>query len=128
MTGLDAVQEEPRGSGPLAAFLAAVDHLRIEGPVLLLACDLPFVDAKLLRVLVTRPGDGSIVPYVDERPQYACARWSARAIAAARDAFTRGERALRTLATVDVEPIAVARPELLADVDTSDDLRRLGLS
>jgi molybdopterin-guanine dinucleotide biosynthesis protein A len=125
---LAAVQEDPPGSGPLAAFLVAVEHLGHAGPVLLLACDLPRVDAAFLRELAAYPGTGSVVPVVEGRPQYACARWSPRAIAAARDAFANGARALQALDTVDREPFAVPNTQLLADVDTPEDLRRLGLS
>lgn len=128
VSGLVAVQEQPQGSGPLAAFLTAVDHLGHDGPVVLLACDLPLVDVAFLRELVAFPGTASVVPDVDGRLQYACARWSSRAIAAAREAFSQGDRALQALATTDVEPFAVARPEVLADVDTPEDLHRLGLS
>ena len=45
----------------------------------LLACDLPFVDAALLRLLVEWPGTGTVIPVVDGRFQYACARYGAAA-------------------------------------------------
>jgi molybdopterin-guanine dinucleotide biosynthesis protein A len=129
VTGLRAVREDPVGSGPLAAFLAGVDALAAPGSVFLLACDLPFVDAVTLAAVADHAGAGSVVPVVAGRPQYACARWSAAAIAAGRAALGAGERALRVLADVDAESLAAdALAPLLADVDTPEDLRRLGLS
>jgi molybdopterin-guanine dinucleotide biosynthesis protein A len=124
VTDLRSVRESPRGSGPLAGLLAAYDALETDGSVLLLACDLPFVTDAVLRMLVEHPATGSVVPIVDGQGQYACARWSAAAVAAA-----RGGTALRDLMRADdVTTVAVEDGRLLEDVDTPDDLRRLGLS
>lgn len=140
VTALACAREEPPGAGPLAAFLTGVDALGAPGPVLLLACDLPLVDEHVLRVLAEWPGSASAVPVVRGRPQYACARWSPAAIAAGRAAFDAGEQALRALAAVDAEELresaftgataaGVAHPaDVFADLDTPEDLRRLGLS
>jgi molybdenum cofactor guanylyltransferase len=124
---LPAVREEPPGSGPLAGFLAGCDAVQPASSVLLLACDLPFVDEPLLRWLVDQPGTGSFVPTIDGADQYACSRWSAYAIETARDRFRAGERALKALlAAGDVTRlVADHRAGALADVDTLDDLRRL---
>jgi molybdopterin-guanine dinucleotide biosynthesis protein A len=126
VSGLRSVQEDPAGAGPLAAFCAGVDALGASGAVLLLACDLPLVDEDALRTIAAWAGEGSAVPVVAGRPQYACARWSAAAIAHAR---ASGERALKALAVVDAALI-VDPPfgAALADVDTPEDLDRLGLS
>jgi molybdopterin-guanine dinucleotide biosynthesis protein A len=128
-SGLPWVREEPAGAGPLAALLAGVDALGTPGPVVCLACDLPLLDAAALRVVADWPGSGSAVPRVGDRLQYACARWSAAALAGGRAAYAAGERALAVLARVDT--VEVDDPSLaaaLADVDTPADLRRLGLS
>jgi molybdopterin-guanine dinucleotide biosynthesis protein A len=124
VTDLRAVRESPPGSGPLAGLLAAYDALEADGSVLLLACDLPFVTDAVVRMLVEHPATGSVVPIVEGHEQYACARWSAAAVAAA-----RGGTALRDLTRAeDATSVAVADSRLLEDVDTPDDLRRLGLS
>jgi molybdopterin-guanine dinucleotide biosynthesis protein A len=126
---LRSVREKPPGGGPLAALLAGVDALATPQPVIGLACDLPNVSAAALRLLAEWPGDHSVVPVVDGRAQYACARWSRAAIVAARAAFLAGERALAAVAAVDAELVSdLVAASLLADVDTPDDLRRLGLS
>jgi molybdenum cofactor guanylyltransferase len=153
VSGLPHVDD--RGSGPLAAFLLGVDALKemtaprppltkvhepegsgvrnrpmeiVDGPVVLLACDLPRINVSLVRALADAPGDESVVPVLDGRAQYACARWSLAAIAAARAAQATGGFRLAELATERFD--ALTDPQLLAvavDVDTPDDLRRLGL-
>jgi molybdopterin-guanine dinucleotide biosynthesis protein A len=128
-SGLPAVREEPPGSGPLAAFLAGVDALGATGPVFLLAVDLPHVDERAVRLLASRPGTHSVVPVVAGRHQYACARWSAAAIARAR---ASGSAALGALMGDDVELLdeaawrGVLAPGVFRDVDTPGDLASLG--
>ncbi len=116
-------------AGPLAAFLMGVDALDTTNAVVLLSCDLPRVDTALVRALADAPGAESVVPVLDGRAQYACARWSRAAIAAACAAQAAGGFRLAELASVAftslTDPALVART---ADVDTPDDLRRLGLS
>ncbi len=132
ITGLRCVREEPPGEGPLAGFLAGAAALApvSDAAIVLLACDLPFVDDAVVRMLVEHPGHGSVVPTVEGRKQYACSRWSAVAIASARVAFGQGERAMRALlgAGDATFVVADAHARALADVDTPDDLARLGLS
>jgi molybdopterin-guanine dinucleotide biosynthesis protein A len=126
VSGLEHIDD--LGAGPLAAFVMGVDRLAVEGSVVLLACDLPRFDFALMRALADAPGDGSVVPILDGRAQYACARWSVAAIAAGRAALAAGRFRLAELASVGFD--ALTDPELTAeaiDVDTPDDLRRLGL-
>ena len=77
VSGLPAVREEPPGAGPLVALLAGVGALGEPSSVILLACDLPNVSPELLRLLVEWPGSGTVIPVVDGRFQYACARYGA---------------------------------------------------
>jgi molybdopterin-guanine dinucleotide biosynthesis protein A len=129
-TRLRCVREHPPGEGPLAGFLAGAAAIGTEQPIVLLACDLPFVDKEFVRMLVAHCGTGSAVPIVDGHHQYACSCWSPAAIAAAREAFARGDRAMRALlgggdaTRVPADEFARA----LSDVDSPDDLVRLGLS
>jgi len=132
-----SVRESPAGAGPLAALLAGVEAAATRGhhgSVLLLACDLPLVSVSLLRWLARFPGNGSVLPVVGSRPQPLCARWSPADLAAGGQAYQRGERSLRPLVECpDVQRVgegswgAVASPRCFADVDSVDDLRRLGL-
>lgn len=138
VSGLPAVREPSPGSGPLGAIGAGAEALRSAGgsrPALVLACDLPFVTESVLRTLAQWPGAGSVVPVVGGWPQPLCARWSAAHLAAAKDLADAGGRAMRTLleqpdiALVDETqwPGRLDR-RALADVDTPDDLARLGLA
>jgi molybdopterin-guanine dinucleotide biosynthesis protein A len=134
VSGSAHVREEPPGSGPLAALVAGVRAMGTSGPVVLLACDLPFVEPPVLRLLAEHGGSGTVVPRVDGRLQFACARYGSDAIERAEVALAAGERSLR--AVVDGHCTEVTEEEWgivgpansFADVDTPEDLRRLGLS
>ncbi len=68
------------------------------GPVLLLACDLPFVTEALLGRLASWHGAGTVVPVDrDGFVQPVCARYSPAALDRARRLLADGERSLRSL-------------------------------
>jgi molybdopterin-guanine dinucleotide biosynthesis protein A len=131
VTGLRAVREDPPGAGPLAALVTGAGALG-SLPVVLLACDMPFVDAPLLRLLAQWPGDGTVVPVADGRYQYACARYGAASINEANAALRAGHGGLKHAigATVTYVPErewqAVAPAHAFADLDTPDDIARFG--
>jgi molybdopterin-guanine dinucleotide biosynthesis protein A len=133
VSGLPAVEEDPRGGGPLVALLAGVGALGNPRAVVLLACDLPFVEPALLQLLVERPGWGTVIPVVDGRLQYACARYGVAAFDEAVASLRNGVSSLRAVAGADCEYLteddwgAVVSRRAFADVDTPDDLERLGL-
>ena len=137
--GLDTVLEEPPGTGPLSALAAggrALRHRDHLGPAIALAVDLPFVTADFLRFLATYPGQGTVVPFVAGEPQPVCARYSAEALLLAAEVVRNGERSIRAFlpAVPDLQWAGprmwghVADERTLADVDTPEDLRRLGLA
>jgi molybdopterin-guanine dinucleotide biosynthesis protein A len=129
-----ATREDPPGAGPLAALGAGwgeLTRLGCEGPVLVLALDMPFVGEELLRLLASRPGPPTAVPLSDGEPQPLCARYGAEALARISGLVAAGERSLRALlAAVEVawiEPAEwepVAGPQAFADLDTPADVRR----
>jgi molybdopterin-guanine dinucleotide biosynthesis protein A len=126
VTDLPCVREEPPGSGPLAAIGAAAEALG-GGPLLVLACDMPFVDGEILQWLVDYPGDGSIVP-VAGRPQPLCARWSRAALSRIPELRAQGEASMRGLVTgpdVTLADGSVWGEQAFADVDTIEDLDRV---
>jgi molybdenum cofactor guanylyltransferase len=133
VSGLPAIEEDPRGAGPLVALLAGVGALGNPRVVVLLACDLPFVEPSLLQLLVEWPGTGTVIPVVDGEFQYACARYGAPAIDEAAAALRAGVSSLRAIAGADGEYLTedqwgeVATLRTFADVDTPDDWERLGL-
>jgi molybdopterin-guanine dinucleotide biosynthesis protein A len=137
---LPAVREDPPGSGPLAALAAGAAALRAaghDGPVLVLAVDMPRVGAELLRFLAGRAGPpDTAIPRADGHPQPMCARYGPDVLAAVDDRLAAGGRSLRDLLETlaaegavawvereEWEP--VAGPEAFSDVDTPEDLRRL---
>ena len=134
VSGLPAVEEDPRGAGPLVALLAGVGALGNPRVVVLLACDLPFVDPPLLQLLVDWPGTGTVVPVVDGEFQYACARYGPAALDEAAAAARKGVLSLRAIASADCEYLTaehwgeVATSRAFADVDTPADWERLGLT
>ncbi|HEY5172484.1 MAG TPA: NTP transferase domain-containing protein [Acidimicrobiia bacterium] len=131
---LNCVREDPPGSGPLAALLAGARAMETHTPVVLLACDLPFVELPILRLLVDWPGAQTVIPVVDGRLQYACARYGSDALERAEAARRAGEHSLQAAAGDDHDELsesqwrAVGPANTFADVDTPADLRRLGLS
>lgn len=131
--GLESI-DDPRG-GPLAALAAGLRHLGaagMTGPVLLLACDLPFVTPELLRLVADELGDASAsVPVSAGRLQPLAACYSPGVLPVAEELMRRGERSMKALLEAilvhRVEPGTwrrVAGPEGLTDVDTPADLRR----
>jgi molybdopterin-guanine dinucleotide biosynthesis protein A len=136
---LPAVREDPPGSGPLAAVSTGVAALRAaghDGRVIVLAVDMPRVNAEVLRLLAERPGSATAVPRADGHPQVLCARYGPDVLAAVDRLLAAGGKSLRALVedlagTGDVawvepeewEP--VAGPGVFSDVDTPEDLQRL---
>ncbi|MSO79529.1 MAG: molybdenum cofactor guanylyltransferase [Acidimicrobiia bacterium] len=137
-SALPVVREDPPGSGPLSAVDAGAAELGArghEGPVLVLAVDLPFVEPALLAWLASHPARDTVVPRVDGNAQSLCARYSAEALAVAEQLVAEGEQSMRSLlaavpvAFQDEEQWgAVCDAQAFADVDTMADLERLGLS
>ncbi len=136
-SGLDAVVEEAPGEGPLVAFACGARALAQRGwcgAILVLACDLPLMDASALSKVARHPGAGSVVPLIAGRPQPLAARWSAADVAFAQGAVTGGARSMKVLLdrpgavfldeSVWPEGVAV---RAFADVDEPGDLERLGL-
>jgi molybdopterin-guanine dinucleotide biosynthesis protein A len=128
-TALPRVDEPEPGRGPLAALVAGAEAAGATGPVLLLACDLPFVTRELLTRLAGWPGNGSVVP-VDRSGmvQPVCARYSGDALDRARALLAAGERSLRSvLERGDVTRLDDVDERALTDVDTPDDATQWGI-
>jgi len=130
-TGLEAVEDGREG--PLVALVAGVNALAergCTGPVLLVACDLPFVGAELLAALAHELGEAdAAVPVLDERDQPLAACYSPRALAVAKDLVGQGGRAMRELLdAIEVKRIPeaawsrIAERASLVDVDTPEQL------
>jgi molybdopterin-guanine dinucleotide biosynthesis protein A len=138
VSGLPAIIEDPPGGGPLAALVAGRGILRElghTGGALAIACDLPLLSESLLNLLVEWKSSGSVVPVVQGRPQPLCARWSAGDLDATQEMFMRGDRTLHQLLARPhlhllgaSEWCDAAHEEQFSDIDTPEDIERLGLS
>jgi molybdopterin-guanine dinucleotide biosynthesis protein A len=135
VTGLPACREDPVGAGPLAALLAGAAALGADASegVVLLACDLPAVEAPLVDLIARWPGRPTVVPIADGEPQLVCARYGTDALRAGAATLAAGERSLRRLLDraehdlIDPSTWGVVAPlDVFADVDTPADLARLG--
>lgn len=121
------------GVGPLGAIAAGAGALGAAGhagPVLVVACDLPMLDAALLRLIADRPGAGTVIPIAGGRAQPLCARWAWSALARSADLVARGERRMDAL-TAGEEAVdwldeavwaGVCGAHVLDDADTPEEL------
>jgi molybdenum cofactor guanylyltransferase len=136
-SALPAVREDPPGSGPLAALAAGGEELTRRGhrgAALLLAVDLPAMTVAFLELLRDWPGEPTVIPAHRGRLQPVCARYGADALVAAGSLCAGGIMSLHALLdVVDHDVIdearwgTVADTDVLADIDTPDDARRLGV-
>ena len=135
-SGRWCVREDPPGGGPLAATVAgwlALSGRGWRGPVLLVATDLPRLNAGLLRWLVAHPADRAVVPVSGDRVQPLCARYRPGDLALAAELLAAGRRAMSDLLRA-IDPLLVPEEEwsgpaggkgALDDVDTPEDLEGL---
>ncbi len=135
-SGLPAFTEDPPGGGPLAGFVEGCSRLRAagwDGPVLLVATDLPDLDADILRWLAAYPAGVSAVPLLEGIPQPLCARYGPKVVDIAVEVLNRGQRSMGALLDA-IEPHYLL-PErdgapsgwrrALTDVDTPEALAGL---
>lgn len=137
-SGLAVTLEDTPGEGPLSGVVAGCRLLRQlghRGGALVVACDMPFLGSALLRYLAEWDSNGSVVPVVRGIPQPLCARWGPSELDSAADHFSRGERSLRYLVgrpgvvlLDEAQWGEVASEREFSDVDTPEDLSRLGLA
>jgi molybdopterin-guanine dinucleotide biosynthesis protein A len=138
VSGLVATLEDTPGEGPLAGVIAGCRALRQmghEGGALVVACDMPFLGSALLKYLAEWDSPGSVVPVVRGISQPLCARWGQRDLDTAAEYFDRGERSLHYLMSQpgvilldESQWREVASERQFSDVDSPDDLKRLGLA
>lgn len=136
-TLLVPVPDDTPGEGPLGGLLTAFRHAIAAGRdtgalVVVIACDMPGIEAATVRALVDAlvgsPHADVAAAVADGRPQPLTAAWRPeRAEPVLRAAFARGERAPRhVLPDLVVVPVLDLNPAELVDVDRPEDLARLG--
>ncbi|CAN5741389.1 hypothetical protein BH23ACT12_BH23ACT12_15340 [soil metagenome] len=130
--GLATVEDSRRG--PLAALAAGMRHLAdtgCTGPVLLAACDLPFLTPELLDLVAGELSAGALaaVPVAGDRLQPLAACYAPGVLAIAEGLVDKGELSMKALLdTIEVRRVGpeawglLAGPYALTDVDTPADL------
>lgn len=131
---VDWVREDPPFGGPAAGVVAALeDWAELDfnpGHTLLLAADLPLVDAAVPTLLVSTEDagpDGLCLGDSAGRPQWLLGRYRTEALARAAAQLDDGGRdaSMRALlADLTIEVVAVD-DRIVQDVDTWDDLARI---
>jgi molybdopterin-guanine dinucleotide biosynthesis protein A len=126
-TGIPWLPDLAPGEGPLGGLATVAAH-HPGRPVVVCACDLPWIRASDLAALIdpVRDGDAELaVAVVDGVPQWSAVALSARAATMVAGEFRSGERALHRAVAhsgLAVAHVVPQRPEALADVDRPEDL------
>jgi molybdopterin-guanine dinucleotide biosynthesis protein A/rhodanese-related sulfurtransferase len=123
--GLEVVPDDHPGAGPLGGVLTALRHATRRGAAttVVLACDVPWPDPRLVQALVDALGAASDAPAAVARsggliePLHSA--WRTTVVDAVAAAFAAGERSPgRVLDRLGAVPVDVADPVAVADVDT----------
>ncbi|MHB8513375.1 MAG: molybdenum cofactor guanylyltransferase [Actinomycetota bacterium] len=131
-TGLPSIID--RGEGPLIAFDEGCRWLQDhghEGPIVALACDMPFVTAEILTSMAAiRHGADAVVPIAKGRLQPLAAIYAPAAFEHASKLIERGSRSMRDLLAhirLEVVPASTlgANEDAFDDIDTPQDLERV---
>ena len=120
--GLDHVDDLHPGEGPLGGILSAL-AAGAGTAMLVAACDLPWIDAASLAMLIDAAGQGEdVVVARSSRLEPLCAIWQPSSADKLQVVFDGGERAVhRALLTLDVTEVDLP-DSVLANVNTPDDL------
>jgi len=120
--GLDHVDDLHPGEGPLGGILTALGAAD-GAPALVAACDLPWIDAASLAMLIEAAGKGEdVVVARSSRLEPLCALWQPSAAAKLRVVFGAGERAVhRALLTLDFAEVSLP-DSVLTNVNAPEDL------
>jgi molybdopterin-guanine dinucleotide biosynthesis protein A len=134
---LPPVPDGSPGAGPLAAITSGVEalgQLGWDGPVLVLATDLPHLSASFLAWLAEYPSPRSVMPTAGGQPQSLCARYSPDDLATAQRLRRSGASSMRDLLRA-IDPVMLGPeewlpvaqdPHTLTDIDDPADLERFG--
>jgi molybdopterin-guanine dinucleotide biosynthesis protein A len=132
LPGLTPVRDRSPGEGPLAGLEAALLATSAEA-LLVVGCDLPFLDPAVLRLIASHaPEAQAVVPRVAGRPQALHARYSRTVLPEVEARLARGERRLLGLlqgievAYLEEPQLRAVDPQLrsLTNVNTPEDVAR----
>ena len=125
--GLPVVDDVAPGEGPLGAVLSVLESVVAAadtGPVLVVSCDLPMLDAPTVSLLLDRAalGDADLVVATTDRLQPLVAVWSVGALGVVRHQFAAGERSIRRVVPLLDVALVPVRPDAVRNVNTPADL------
>lgn len=125
------VREEPAYGGPAAGVVTALGRLDADPErMLLLACDLPHVDAAVAALLAAADvlpadSDGVCLADASSRPQWLTGLYRTASLHRAAATLPDGGRDAPVRALLaDLAIAVVAAPDAVDDIDTWEDLRR----
>jgi molybdopterin-guanine dinucleotide biosynthesis protein A len=124
--GLPVIPDGFPGLGPLAGIEAALNNTNVEWN-LLVACDMPSLDASILEDLfiASEGADGAVPAYGDGRIEPLSAVLHVRCHAAILAALEAGMRGVSdVLAGLKLRHVPVSSPDPFANLNTPDDLKR----
>ena len=110
------IEDELADGGPLAGIAAGLASTDAEVAIVV-ACDAPFLQPALLRLLAGRALEGAplVVPVHEGRPQLLCSAWRRDALPAVRERLEAGERAVGSM--LELPGVALLEPREWADAD-----------
>lgn len=125
--GLRPVPDRWPGAGPLGGVIVALGEAQHE-VVVVLACDLPRIEAAAVTALVRVLGDAdAAVPVIDGWAQVLVAAYRRACVGMLEEARAAGVRRLRdAVSRLRVADVALADPDWVRNVNQPADLERLG--
>lgn len=127
--GMRAVRDRWPDEGPLGGVVTALGEAQHD-PVVVLACDLPSVEAGAVTAVLSALDDAdadAAVPFVDGMPQVLVAAYRRRCRDVLEAALRAGERRLRdAVGGLRVAPVTLAEPRWVSNVNQPADLKGLG--
>lgn len=127
--GFEAIDDSEPDNGPLGGILTALQFRRAERN-LICACDLPFLDAVFLRLLVESACDSGadvVVPCSpDGKAQPLCAVYRSSALGGLQTSYQAGNRAVwKALKSIHVQWLTTTDNLWTFNLNTPQDLKRL---
>jgi molybdopterin-guanine dinucleotide biosynthesis protein A len=131
--GLPMTADRIKGAGPLAGIHAALSEITVP-EAFITGCDMPLLDARLIRHLCSVVGDSdAAVPYPEGLPEPLYAVYNTSALPIIEALLSRGERSINraidalSVRRIDSEEILRLVPDFstFANINNREDLLRL---